>query len=1749
MFYQNDDTLTKCIISFIKNNNIDDDLKSIQKIQDLIKRNEISVKLKLFDDSKNVFYSLCSIICNKLKICIYILRNEKENYSIIRKCKKKNEITNYNFLSEYIKNYDIRSIPKCYVAMEYFVKSLSLCFKKIKTKDKNLFFTYLSTISSLIELLQSNEIYEIRKSEDTVIAEKFHLVIIKYIKKLFIYVYPFDTFERLGKEDLTQTYELKKKDSHCEFTLCNDEKEYIIFSCMTNVIKKILQNVIKENKKIKVHSLKLLYVILKKIENVYIIKKLFKGISLNLFLLYKSCDIPGLRFFILKTFSFCFGKILMHYTCCHSGFEKGYLKNEWLKARSDETGRGDSDGRGEKDAPNYCSVQDEKCRTYFNSLKRKVNGNVGHYSSATIDEEELLSKEDVTTLEQENNTENASWTARRSDDTNVIVWGNEVEPENFKKDKNKNSTKEEDIEIVDEDKIILSNIYFICYYVLINYDDKDDVKSMSEIFNICKIVIKYYFILSKNLVLMSLIFVLSWMFYQHDKYFSSFMYLLFNEKVIPFVSNNNVSAVAWGGPSEMKGGGSEQVEKRSMKQGWEQHSKQRNKQRVKQHSEDHLLKSESSSSQPSLDKLNKKVRNSFFSNLLFHKDIYSIFVNFTKMLKGRDDNNELNLIRVPDYSLENLNYNIEHYYFKYLYNIFLFKKQEDTILLNFLKGYIYYNFVNSHINQCLIHRHIFALDYLLCLYNTCEFPGIRDETSISFRNDVNILSEDHSLYSLNMYENKADKVRNLVTDPAYRKKKIFSKFQNVKEGFTRNNVRLINEISIFFFLFTDNNTVENYLDEVLFYIWDDIKRGEGKKILKQEGFTLKNKWWEDIYYFTDTNDSDATSDGNKKMQNEQLEAQEEDEAEEEGESDEADAVDIEMFNFRMKYKCLHFLNFYLDALIILLYTHFELMKRGETCTCRCCEHSANGVVSSNGLNEERVFENDLAKNVVNEYSNLFNSYYYLAIKIKIAHMKYDPKKEVEKILLFLTSKKVNKDEITMKKYIKNGNIVNIHYYISLLIICLNKCFCLLYMCSYDDIIEKYFYKNLVFFLLHMSSSSSYVEQLSECTISSVHYNFLKEKRRKKQFNSITPKNSNEENIRNDDAVLFYFDKREKYNSHEIANILNTYNDTITSYIYKKIINIDSIYKCTKLLKITKCLIMFNYNYVYIYKDICLNIMKYTKRNNFYYSSNHTKDQVIIHILNIFNCILYLFYKHINEKRIRLCSESDYTVPIKNYLLQIKKESKQRGGKYQRKMERMKEIATQNISNEDRNASHIDDYDMYLNKNNNIRDVIIFPNDQKCRDENIIISSELFYQFGKKNFSTIVHQNAKEKKKKKLCLYNFLFFEFYRDLFTVDYSEILNNKILKLEEYIKKIKDDMKNIKKEIKNKLNFAKVANIIVDDDFYDLHDEENKKYEKKLDNNNDLNVSGNYLFDNQHFKASNYYRETHYPNIRYTASHIFNFARRFLCHENMYVRFSSHLCILRCLFVFSTRLFELYPKIHQLWDYIKINLSKNDYMNDIILLKIINYVTTIDDKFSVNRILCDVVPQMFMRIKNFEMKNELRRESYEYKFLLNVMSFFLNISRDEKYFEDTHSYILYFCLKCLNRVTEEKIKKISLNIICNLFLSDIPKIKRGIENIKVIKERMNSLYDENTSEKDIIENILLKEQVKDILVAQPLHFLSCLLKMEISKEIIALIINVDYNLINFLIFYFDLLSEKYKYKCSLNQHTLLVFSHFRGF
>ena len=78
-------------------------------------------------------------------------------------------------------------------------------------------------------------------------------------------------------------------------------------------------------------------------------------------------------------------------------------------------------------------------------------------------------------------------------------------------------------------------------------------------------------------------------------------------------------------------------------------------------------------------------------------------------------------------------------------------------------------------------------------------------------------------------------------------------------------------------------------------------------------------------------------------------------------------------------------------------------------------------------------------------------------------------------------------------------------------------------------------------------------------------------------------------------------------------------------------------------------------------------------------------------------------------------------------------------------------------------------------------------------------------------------------------------------------------------------------------------------------------------------------------------------------------------------------------------------------------------------------------------------------------------------------------------------------------------------------------------------------------------MDNLFIKENVRDIEIMDVLNYLSCILNIINLKQIISLIIHIDIISLHFLVFYMSILNKQYKYKCRFNQHTLMVFDHFK--
>ncbi|SCA48267.1 conserved Plasmodium protein, unknown function [Plasmodium ovale] len=1715
MGHRNDTETVECIFTFIRNNNVHDDLLSIKKLHNLIRKDNIPLKLTLFDDDKNIYLSLCCIISNKLKIYIHQLQNHNDS-TVIGNFIATNKLSEDKTYNNYVKNYDMFSIPMCYLAIEHFLRSLSICFMRLRKKDRELFFTHLSNVSSLLSL-QGSENFSSSHANHNIFNEAFHLVIIKYVKNLFVYIYPPDVYEKLDENDITNIDMVVKRIEYDENK--EETKHLVIFLCLTNIMKIILKNVVNKNKKIKLKSLKLLYIILKKIENCHIIKKLFKGISLNLFLLYKSFYTSNIRISILRVLSLCLEKVLTHYSGKKDLFTGIYLKNEW-----EENFKIDS------------LVEDEKEKDkFFHFLKGKIN-------SVTAKADGVSSKDGVRGTDGAGS---PTATMRRE----ML----------FEREKTNISVEEGRKQTDSEDKQIISNVYFIFYYVLMTYDDREHDEHgevLSEALNLCRIISKFHSILNKNLVLMSFIFVLSQLFCDKGvtcAYFClcssmSRIRLLFGDGVENFLEDKQINADALDGviavlKSFITIGG-------CGKSNCNFHSND-----ATTHSRQNLCRSGDCPRTRNFREGYSPIQ----SRVWFQNDLHAIFLNLLKLLKQKENDACLHPNGIDRYTLESLNYSIENHYFKHLFNIFSFKRQDNIFLLKFVKGYIYYNFMRNNIKEGSIHQTFPIQDYLLCLYETCDFPCIKNEAFISIFKTTNVLNEDIDHYFLNMYERDNASEDNMKDEMPFKSNGNFEIFRNVKDGFKLQHIRLkksgemrrglINDISIFFFLFCPKDDVENYLEEILFSRWDNGKNDE-EAIRRKDKYVLENKWWTDVYHFTDSVDSSDSiepSDMEKGFNT--------DEQGSDLNGDECTSVGGREPMLEDKYKYLHFVNYYLDSIIILLCVQLRLdVHKYRTCSTYSVRE--NMEVQKNHEFYEKALNNELVRTVLSEYANIYTYYFALALKIKFTQWKLHPRKTLEKIMLFLSSKRAQraaqpKNALKILHQTSNQSEARVHYYTSLLMICIHKCFCAFYLCAYEDIIQDYVYKNIVFFLLNMSSPSSYARGVAEITLSNVHQ-YIVQLSKKKTLNS-------DGNTKHSKQIICVSSSTEKWNVPcDIANIIYTYNDIITSYIYDKIIHIDSVSKCEKLFKFVQFLVVHHYDNVCIYKDICIHIIMYTKKVIFTYLPGKTKIELVTHILNMFNYVLYSFYKHIIKKRMEICIKDGYMPRIKRLLFR---------GHVCINMNRLKGGSMDGImdgimdGSEDGNEDGSEDE----SEHHAVHEITNVACKADGKNNVHINSPDLFRKNGKKKHSAcIVRKNENEKKKRELCMHNFLFFKFYRDLFSTDYLEIIKSEHLK-EEYVKRVDEFMENILSEVRRNIRHERVVNALVDDDFYDLHvekragevlhgDVDGKIFHGEINKNIGVDIGfddqgdpSNWLYDNKHFRGANYNETVHYAHIRYTTSHVFNFSKGFLCHESLHLRFSAHLCALRCLFIFSTRLFELYPTIHQLWGYININLAKNTYMNEIVLLKIVNYITTIDNRFSVGRILSDVFPHVLHRINSLKFKNNMPRHSYEYKFLQNAMLFFLNMSREEIYFEETHSHVLYICFMFLHRETDEQIKKIALNVICNMFLNDIPKIRGGIERIRMVKERIKLLYDEGISEKDLVMSIFSKGVVTDMSIAKSLCFLTCFFKRENTKDIISMILHIDHNILNLLILYFEYITKKYKYKCPLNQHSLIVFNHFK--
>ncbi|CAD2096488.1 ATP dependent RNA helicase, putative [Plasmodium vinckei] len=1528
---QNNDIFS-WIIFFIKNNNTNDDLISVKNIYNHIKKNNITPNIvNPLDKDRNIFYSLFSIIYNKIKIYIYLLKNKKYNNDSPNFLPN-NYINNTYISNDYIKTYDILYSPKCYVTIEYFIKTLSLCVPKLNIKDEDIFFfSGINIISSLLDLYMAekeNTPTNVDKNDKILNTEGFHLIVIKYIKNIFKYIYPHNAFDGINEASSTSQTNIASYKSNNSWNKLDNKLD--TFFCLLNIIRILLEFIINKNNKIKLKSLKLLYIIHKKIKNTYIIKKIFKGVSLNLFILYKSIHIKKIKNFILKIFTISIDRILKYYLSIENDVISQYLKRDtYILCNLNELSQHND----------FIKMTDLVVKQCVLS-KGVLNGN---------------SEQDKANFEKKFISLNAQLNNPQRDST---YFSNNID--------------------IVEEKNIISNIYFICYYILINYnynEYKNDIEigdDLCEILDICKVLIKYYTILNRNLVLISFFFILSQMFYDKDINFLPNINFVFNNKILQYFEEPNLAIHRITSLTTIL----KNIDKTCKDTNINQHTAANETNQIRSASDENK-KMCSEKMENSVNTLNMDTQKDesfpiqFGSQ--FQNDLYKIFLNFIKNVSENKDevlcHNEIN-----NSSLDQLNYNIEHYYFKYLYNIFLLKKENNIFILNFLRGYIYYTFINynlkmkniihfsKHINSCLI------FNFLLNLYEISDISSIHNKNYQPVQTNIHsiVLSENNSFYNIDIYNNPALSIIDNTQDfPNSFNFANLLMLTNLKNSFKHQPVSLINEVTIFSFLACDNSQAESYINDVLF-----------SELEIKNGGDIKN-------------------------------------------------VDEHIMKIKQRCKTFHFVNYYLDSLIILLWVKTKLTDKDDKYA---------------PYFEERL-ETEFVKNILIEYSTIFNNYFSLAVIIKLKNFKLNIQKVVENIIC-LCFEKIKENEIWEEK----KNDLN-YYYISLLIICINKSFLILYITNLDEVIKKYFYKNLVFFLLNINNESNNVKQLSAYFLFATH-KYLSHNEERKNKNS--------------------------YN-HELTQIIGKYQDIITSYIYKKIINIESIDKCMKIFKLIKMLIFCNYSNVYIYKDICINIIKITKKktNDFIFLNN--KNIIIANILNIFNYILYLLYKIVYQNRIKILAQQKYMSAIKDKILA--------GHTYININDLKNEINKKNTFNSE----------LEINPDNNL----FIQNDEVDTPQQCFVKNS----------------------KKKTLLHNYFFFKNMESFISLSNLTSLTKETKTT--FLNTVEDFYKNIKSLADKNINYHQVVNLIVDDDYYDT-----------VNQNNDL---GSTECTDQNV----------YSTIRFITSHIFNFAKKFFCHDDEPIQYSAQLCILQCLFIFSTRRFELYPKICQVWGYVHVALSQNERMNNLTILKILNYVSIIDGTILIERISKDIIPALCLKLKKFDIKNGLSKYSQEYRFLEKAMQLFLTLSRIEKCYDKTYSSILFLCLSILNKLYDDQIKNISLNIISNLFITNIPKIQQMIESIRKIKERINYLYNENMLNKKIINKMVFKQIINDIEIVEPLSFLSCLFMSEELKEIVFLIISIDYNIIFFLIFYFEkqnslIINNKWERKFSSNIYLL---------
>ncbi|SCO65163.1 conserved Plasmodium protein, unknown function [Plasmodium vivax] len=1645
-----------CLISLTKSRSVEVDLTIVKKIHKLIRNNRITCHIDPLDVAENVFASIASILCNKVRVALYLLGSKKDD-PFVEHLPRNEATLAHTPLRDYLRGYDMCSSERCRLTIEHYVKALSVCFTKLGKGDRQTFFANLNNLSMLLS---------IGSKEEECCSESFQVAVLNYAKSIFLRIYPNDMFQQLDEGDIANAQQAVGNSTHhlCgHHKLEENKKDIDAFFCLMKIIQTVLQNIMQKKKKIKLKNLKLLFIILKKInKNVYILKKCFGAISLNLFLLYRTFHVKEIQKLIVKVFAMCVDKMLLF--CLNGQVKLG-------EANLGENNLGEN-----------------------NLVENYFGGDPKWGSSPTCGREQECLSSLQSLGGPPKARSSAPFVGQRPHGEAVNEAGHKVMDDAGPPPPHNAPTEQPS-----EDETIIANVHFICYYVLTNYGDE----IVREVSHLCKIIIKYWRIVHRNLTLMGYFVLLSELLSEGGDSFAARLELLLGSRSFSELLNVRRLSVGQSGGESSDSGIATGIALANQ---------------PGDHPGDALTPPG-----PSLQ-----------------DDLHAIFTNLIKSLQP-DGHPLVHLPPEANCTLERLNQNVGTYYFRHLYNVFLLRRQNEIYLLRFLRGYLYFHFFNSHTNEVPVARGHLSVNYFLSLYETSNVDCVRRGTYHPQRDPSTILSEDNSLYSLNVYEQLTQRGSSCAGDKTNWAPTRFPHFRNIKDGLKMQDVGLIGDVSILFFLLTSESELENHLNEVMLSAWDNPREGT-KRETKREELVLTRKWWEEIHHFTNSIDwakqrnskeeicipSQADSTGNL--------APTEDACREEEEPP-----------LRRKCKCLHFINFYMDALIVMLCTYARVQLEGEnqTETTSIMRRNQLADATNNQPLPKQALQNELVKDVLQEYANLYKSYFHLALQMKWSRGAPNLRMTMEKVLLFLTSKRVKKAHLIGAAgeggHTKGEHETDLrHYYLSLLLICMNKCFCVSSLCGYEDLMEKYFCKNFVFFLLNVSSPCSYVRELAQYTIQNVHLclhggvcsegeapsdSCISARTGRRGVLCVPAHGSSVvDGVPGGEAVPLdvvaasvYAGAANPANSNDVTSrgppqvdrmedILNRNSEAISAYVYKKIINLDSIHSCRKISTLTQLLVTHHYCHVYLFKDICVHIIKYSRRMQFLHLDRQRKDEMAVLILTVFNYVLYLFYEHISRKRVELCVRGGYVEQVKRRLLHG--EARVNFGHLRGA------VGGSGGSGE---GGSEDDHP----------------------------AVPLRAPPGTGTPRSILHRQDEQKKKKKLFLRNLLLFKFHGDLFNVVHLDTVSSEEAKKNSF-KKIEEDMKNIMNKARENIPCERLVNLLVDDDFCDLYDEEGGS------NTSARRSPGegptNDLKDNHYISGRKYHQEVHYPDIRHTAEHIFHFAKKFLCHEDVYVRFSAHLCVLRCLFIFSTRLYELYPKIYQLWGYVKINFRKNEYMNDIVLLNIINYVATIDDKFSPNLILSDIIPELFRKLEKLEMGREMPKQSFEHRFLLNAMLLLVNVSKEESCFEHIHPFAMHFCLKCLREGVDEQIKRLALNIICNFFLSDIPKIGRAIQNVRAVKERVDQMHGKSGTTEGKLHALFLSSIVKDVSIEQPLLFLSCFLQLQNLRDVLSLAFHVDHSMLNFLSIYFEFLQMKCRYKCRLHQHCLVVSSHFSG-